>query len=330
MVQFLADNLDQMDLALDQLSVNDRNFDRFALMLIDNVVELTIHKYAQHKAGENETRGRISDTPNDPKQVTKALGKNFDQKIKACCQLGLLNETLRDSILYLHQFRNTAYHQGLRHDGILHSLALFYFECACELMSLYEPRWWSWGGDDKISYRARKYIGAPGSTGHRKKFKSAFERLSVVAMSMPQALVEDLSKDMEKTITYIDEMISFLANDGPQKITRDEVIVNAQAWPFAFTEEAKTFAKEKGCTEQFMGPYVSWIANNYPWPAKVDPVDGWRKRQDSLTTECDKHKALKKYVDFMKQTEDIREKITESAAKLDEYIQEQIDILRGK
>ena len=28
MIQFLSDNIDQLDLALDQLAVNDRNFDR--------------------------------------------------------------------------------------------------------------------------------------------------------------------------------------------------------------------------------------------------------------------------------------------------------------
>lgn len=45
MMQFFADQIDQMDLALDQLAMHDRNFDRFALMLIDNVVELSLHNY---------------------------------------------------------------------------------------------------------------------------------------------------------------------------------------------------------------------------------------------------------------------------------------------
>ncbi len=38
MWQFVADQIDQLDLALDQLAMRDRNFDRFAMMLIDNVV----------------------------------------------------------------------------------------------------------------------------------------------------------------------------------------------------------------------------------------------------------------------------------------------------
>ena len=59
MIQFLADNIDQLDLALDQLAIHDRNFDRFAFMLIDNVVELTLHRHAQDKANENDMWGRL-------------------------------------------------------------------------------------------------------------------------------------------------------------------------------------------------------------------------------------------------------------------------------
>jgi hypothetical protein len=47
--QFFSDQVDQLDLALDQLAMRDRNFDRFALMLIDNVVELTLHNHAEDK-----------------------------------------------------------------------------------------------------------------------------------------------------------------------------------------------------------------------------------------------------------------------------------------
>jgi hypothetical protein len=49
MIQFLADNIDQLDLALDQIAMGDRNFDRFAILLIDNVVELTLDRYAKDK-----------------------------------------------------------------------------------------------------------------------------------------------------------------------------------------------------------------------------------------------------------------------------------------
>jgi len=105
MIQFLADNIDQLDLALDQLAVGDRNFDRFALMLIDNVVELTLHRFAQDKAGENEIWGRLARPKNDPKTIERALSQNFDNKVKAASKLGLINNTTCESILNLHSYR---------------------------------------------------------------------------------------------------------------------------------------------------------------------------------------------------------------------------------
>lgn len=330
MIQFLSDNIDQLDLALDQLAIGDRNFDRFALMLVDNVVELTLHRFIQDKAGENELWGRISEPKHDPKTIEKALGQNFDNKAKGARKLGLLDDVHCESVLNLHAFRNTSYHKGLRHEGILHSLAIFYFRNACDLLSNYEPHGWSWSSNDKISYRARKYLGEPRFGAHREVYLAAYKRLDQVAASMDCSLVQDLATDMESTIELMDDAISFLANDGPEKKSRDAVIIDAQAWPFAFTDEAKEFAKARGCPAKTVAGFVEWIALNYEWPDRTDTIPRWRARFASLGEEADEHKALKRYCDFIKQTEDIRSQITESAAQLDGYIQQQIDIARGK
>ena len=45
----------------------------------------------------------------------------------------------------------TVYHQGRRHEGILHSLAIFYFQNACAVLEGFEPSWWSTGSGDRIS-----------------------------------------------------------------------------------------------------------------------------------------------------------------------------------
>ncbi|MNF13258.1 hypothetical protein D3C80_2150270 [compost metagenome] len=63
---------------------------------------------------------------------------------------------------------------------------------------------------------------------------------------------------------------------------------------------------------------------------KSDPVSGWRKRLDSLKTEKDPHAALKKYCDFLNQTEEIRSSISEAASQLDAHIQQLVDEARGK
>ena len=330
MIQFLADNIDQLDLALDQLAVSDRNFDRFALMLTDNVVELTLHRFIQDKASENEMWGRFSPPKHDPKTIQKGLGQNFDSKVRASAKLGLIDTDSCETILNLHSFRNTAYHKGLRHEKILHSLAVFYFRTACALLKAYEPRMWSWGGSDRISHRAMKYIGKKTFGAHSNKFQEAYTRLDEVAATMEEDLIGDLCCDLAETIQSIDDAISFLASDGPEIKTRKQVIIDSQAWPFAFTEEGKAFARNNGCNEKCVGGYVDWISINYDWPIKKDPIPGWGLRLKSLETETNYHKALKRYCDFMRQTEEIRSKLIENAAQLDAHIQEQIDIARGK
>lgn len=299
-------------------------------MLIDNVVELTLHSYARDKAGENEMWGRLGSPKHDPRVIEKALGQSFDAKVKAGVKLGLIDHSVCESILYLHSFRNTAYHKGLRHEKILHSLVIFYFRNACRILKVYKPRWWSWGNSVKISHRAMKYLGTYTFGKHVEAFEAAYGRLDEVAAAMEENLVGDLASDMMDTIESMDSAISFLASDGPEKKSRDDVIIDSQAWPFAFTEEAKEFAAHNGCQENCVGPYVEWIAKHYDWAVKKDPIPSWRTRLKTLERGSNYHKALKRYCDFMRQTEDIRSRLTESAAQLDAHIQEQIDLARGK
>lgn len=330
MLQFVADQVDQLDLALDQLAVRDRNFDRFAMMLIDNVVELILHSHAREKADENEMWRNDSTPKNDPKIITSALGQSFDAKVRLARATSMIPATVAESIQYLHGFRNTVYHQGRRHEVILHSLALFYFQNACLVLEGFKPMWWSTGGRDHISHRAIKYLGTPNLFDYRQTMASACARLRQVGNSLGHALVSDLHTDMDVTIERVDSLIDFLATDAPQAISRKKAIIAVQAWPFAFSDEGKQWARDSGCPIETVGGYVDWLSAKYPWQIRTDPIASWRRRLESLRTEKNFDAALKKYCDFMHQTEDFRSKIDESASQLDSYIQQQIDIARGK
>ncbi|MDD5177580.1 MAG: hypothetical protein PHQ05_14275 [Sterolibacterium sp.] len=330
MLQFVADQIDQMDLALDQLAVRDRNFDRFAMMLIDNVVELTLHKHAREMANENDLWGRESTPRHDPKMVASGLGQSFEAKVKLARLTSMLAPAVADSIQYLHTFRNTVYHQGVRHEGILHSLATFYFQNACSVLEGFKPMWWSTGNRDRISHRAIKYLGTPKLMNHREALHQACTRLREVGGSLGGSLVADLHTDMGKTIEHVDGQIDFLSTDAPESTTRRKALIAAQAWPFAFTEEGKKWARDNGCPSGSIRNYVNWLSANYPWQVRTDPIASWRKRHDSLRHEKTSDIALKKYCEFMRQTEDFRAKIDEAAAQLDGYIQQQIDVARGK
>jgi len=329
MIQFLADQIDQMDLALDQLAMKDRNFDRFALMLVDNVVELTLHKHAEDKKHENDLWRNLIPPRHDPKAVSDAMGQYFDPKVKLGKQTGMLTPELGDSLLCLHSFRNRVYHAGLRHEGILHSLGLFHFQNACSVLANYSPATWVGDSRDQIGLRAMKYLGNARHFTSPDSFRLAWERLREVGLSLGDTLVSDLHADMARTVCDSDEAIQFVADDSPEKKSRDQVIIDCKVWSFAFTDEAKAFAAQNNFTASSELAQVLWISKNYPWPTKADPIPSWQNRLKSLEGEKNPHLALKKYCDFMTQTEDIRAKIDESAAGLDALFQQQEDIARG-
>lgn len=329
--QFWADAVDQLDLALDQLFVGERNFDRFSMLLVDNVVELALHRFAREKASENRLWSALGSPKVDPRDLVKALGQSFEQKVKFACKMGLLSQSASESILNLHTYRNTAYHRGARHDGILHSLGVLYLKTACDLLSGYEPRGWSWSSGDSFSHRARKYLGSGAMMRvQHGSFVHAYKRLREVASALPHDVIHDLHRDMQKTIDDSDGVIQFLADKSPSKMTRDQAVVECQARPFATTEEAKKFAASKGYAVTHVYTFAQWLAGAYPWSICRDPIPGWRSRLEALQQSKDEHDALKRYCDFLRQTEDFRSELQEAGAQLYGYIQHQIDVARGK
>src|SRR5690349_7826384 len=101
------------------------------MMLIDNVVEPTLHQHAREKAYENKGWGRPIKPVHDRKAVADALGQGFDAKVRLARVTSMFSDEVATSVQLLHGYRNAVCHQGLRHEGILHALAIFYFENAC-------------------------------------------------------------------------------------------------------------------------------------------------------------------------------------------------------
>jgi hypothetical protein len=336
--QFFADQVEQLDLALDQLALKDRNFDRFAILLIDNVVELTLHRHAEAQQRTQQQRSKWyrhpkSDDDDNARTIAAAAGQRFDPKVKLAKLTGMLSAELGDSILYLHSFRNTAHHSGLRHEGILHALAIFYMKNACIALLAFDDLGFFGHSDDVVPHRATKYLGRKSGYGGYSKedFVAAWKRLLEVAESMGDTLAANLSEDMAKTIKSLDDTIQFLADDSSPAITRTEAILRVQTLAFARTDEARAYAaKSMPASAKTVKDYHDWLRANHSYPFRTDPIPSWDKRLRLLAEETNPHMALKKYCDFMNQTETLRADIFRAAGELDAAIQHAIDEARGK
>lgn len=326
MIQFLADQLDQMDLALDQLAMRDRNLDRFAIMLIDNVVELALHTHAENLSYTIDYHSQLGKKSFNKHIVKEALGQQFDRKIKLAKISEMVQPEICDSIGYLHSFRNTAYHSGRRHEGILHSLAIFYFKIACTVLKEFRPFVWSSCSSDKISIRAMKYIGNMDFMGSKENFSSAWSRMMEIAEAFEDTLVSDLHADMDATITTVDNAVEYLIeNDAGLNGDRQRAIINVQACALLHTAAADSFLQSRNAESSCNRKNLEYLIANFNWTYKTDPIASWKSRLKSLSNEKCPHKALKKYCDFHTQTEQIRLDIREAAFQLDLTIQDQID-----
>lgn len=328
--QFLSDAIDQLDLAVEQLTLKDRNYDRFALLLVDNVAELILHKFAQDKAREQESWGWLKKEEIDLKALEGAVGQNFDLKVKFALKMGLITPQISASILFIHRFRNTAYHRGMRHEGVLHSLAKMYLIIVCGILKEPACEMRSWSNQDVISPRARKYLGASENHVDREEFESTYNHLIERVELLGDVFLSDLQSDMNAVIERTDLDIRILSHESRNPKKRDKAVISSQAWHFAFSDEAKAYTVKQKRKPKTVASYVKWLEDTYNWPIKRDPIPSWRKRLSSLASTKDIHLALKKYCDFLSQTESIREQLDESAYQFERYIDMQIDLARGK
>ncbi len=322
-IRFLANIIDQLDFALDHMALADVNYKRLALMLIDNAMELALHRHAENDKQPDWLRDKPP--PEYLKALTEALGQRFEAKVRFARITNLISDDVAQTIDILHSYRNQLYHQGVVHEGILHGLTVLYFRVVCDVLTTIPTHGYSWSSGHKIPHRAIKYIGKPPFRDVFTLLPSVWARLKMVSESLPFSLVADLHSEMTAITDETERLLDFLVEADPDKRSRDEHVVDCQAWRIAFTEKGKRFALANACPVETVGGYVDWLAKNYKFDFRKDPVPGWRTRIAALAREDDLHMALKKHQDFMNQTTFVREAIEASAAALDQEIQRQID-----
>lgn len=294
----------QLEFALEQLEKHDGDFDRFALLLVDNAVELALRQYA----GSFDAFFIVS-FKELFRDFVKAKKKNdFHDKVAAAVtdekngRKRLISSEEAKSICALHDVRNTSYHQG-SYTGSTRALAVFYFKIACKLL--------------------REHCAISMVAGDR-EYGAVFVRLSETVGAMSTNLLHVLTQDMRQKIDSTEHMMNRLDND------KEAVIKQAHAWLFASSDEgkrfaAKLFAEKKFCVNKkrvsekdAMKPvievspveFAKFLVEECEWHTVGDPVQQWRENLSILKAAKNEHEAVQIYCEFMKQTEPFRAQIS--------------------
>lgn len=332
MLLFLASVLEQLDLALEHVSKGDIHNARFGLMLTDNAVELVLHQIAKDKVSDLKMFFRRDEAYEHQKALDKALGRNFDDKVRFARIDDKISDQLAQTITILHSYRNEVYHIGLKHETILPQLSNFYFDVACEFLSGYRSRGLGWGSNQRIPDRAQKYFhGSKFFPGGQDDFGNGCRTLRAMCQHAPAQTVDILSDELDRIIKYQDIYIGIVARGVyvGQETTRSDAVRSTQAWKLAFTEEGRNFAFANGFEGNLLN-LVQFITDKYPLQFRSDPIPSWKKQAATMRANRNPHGALSKYHSFLSSTADIREAIEESAGAAEAEIEAASDRARGR
>lgn len=331
MLQFLANNIEQLDLALEHVLMGDANNARFGLMLVDNVVEITLHQIAKDMQSKAQA-GKYRENPYEHADALRsALGQHFGPKVKFAKLIGKLGDEESETIMTLHSFRNEVYHIGVQHEPVLPAISRFQFVVTCNILSRFSPAVISYTTDMKLPDRACKYFG-----NNEFPIINAIDMYQTACVSLRERVPVDtiefaaiLADHVDTVIEEQDNAVDMIATGGPKQTSRDEAVAETMAWNVAFTNEGKKFAQENGWVKGSVFDFVKWIETHYPIPIRRDPIGSWRKRANRIRHETNPHKALQKYRNFMTSTAEIRATLEEAHFQVEMYIDEQIDRMRG-
>jgi hypothetical protein len=328
MLLFLANLIEQIDLAVEHLAKGDANNARFALMLSDNAVELMLHRMAL------DQKRKLKDYPQGTYAhkavLERAQGRHFEEKVKLAKLTAGLSEDQADILMIAHAFRNEVYHVGVQHEDILCAVAGLHIRTVCDFFISFAPTSMFWSSNQRLPDRAKVYFSEPGllKPDAVTEFHAACRDLAVKTGHSDKAFATTLASHMAETVEEKDHFLEYISTGAPRQQTRDEVVVDCQVWPLAFSEEGKRFAETNKFPGGNMLAFLGWLAKTYPLQFKCDPIPSWRKRANQLFQERNSAKALKKYRTFMDETADLREQIDEATSQVDNYIDEQIERAR--
>lgn len=321
--------IEQLDLAAKQLEERNPSYGRFALILIDNVVELMIHRICMQEISHDNLWVKLGKPKFTAEQRADAIGQRFDRKVKLCKKIKKINDYHASAILICHKYRNELYHEGLKYNDIVWDISSYYLSVAIDMLGTVYPSN-SWSSGEIVSRVVEKHAGK----GGRKvlsQMKDVAKSLKKEQPVRDKTLQISLSDSAMARVKETEDAMAFLVEDDPQQRTEEETIVSLQFYDYIRSEEPlikEIWSKAKSFRQQEAA--MAFVKEIWKPRYKNNPLHIFKKQADNIKIFDTELKALLEFERFRSEFAYFSGLITEAAIVLDGYIQNQIDIMRGK
>ncbi len=330
-MRYVIPCVEQLDRAARELRDRNPVNSRLALILTDNIVELICHRRCQLLIDWDGGGSWLDQPKFQFRERRRVLGRFFDQKIAFLQREGLVSEVEKDFVQIAHEYRNKAYHVGLRDDAIMWSLAWHYHAFACELFGRLERGWIGRTSTDPFTKRVKYHFEKTGTQPLFADFKKLAKSIDAERPPVDKPLGVVLSTALLEELEELERLFAFLVTDNPNKLGKNDILRNIQFHNdfVAEMEKAALFPSDAAYQTEARRVRKQMTSSWKPKYQRI-PLDSWRRRAKLLAEEREFLKALKKFESVRAEKNYLNDVISGAASELDAYIQMRIDHARGK
>jgi hypothetical protein len=299
--------IEHLHLAAQQLNKLEPTYTRFALILIDNLVELLFFRKTEHLIDFDDgiwigpwRRGGAGNISEE--QRNKFRGKNgLSERRSFCVNLGLLSQVESEFISRMHKYRNGAYHGGVLHDEYLRPITWHYHDVACDLLGRICPIEGGYLIGEKVTAIVRRYTSKlDPQKAISEKTDNVVQKLKRAKKALNESVQTVLSHAAVEFVERMEGEIAYIA----EQAYHDDEVAALEDVQFSCYVEWNNDLQSKLSTIQKYAVQQKLIAKEREiWKPKyqLNQLAYWKSKAENLSMEQNPLKALKK---FSEQIED--------------------------
>jgi hypothetical protein len=316
----ISKDIEQLEIAGDLIDKNSPTTSRLALFLVDNLIELIMHKRALYEFRNDEQWGIYKPSKYSIKKKS-AVKNYFNDKINFLVNdIKLINDSDSRVFKFGHYLRNESYHNGIVREKIINIVTRIYFKTVCIVFPLLWIGSYGYSRQGEVRDFLSKYnIDAEFITNDilREICKEIFKKRDSQEFELAQALSEDLLERVQEVLDLIDYLSSEPGSMSPDEGLKWMQFREAGILEFGVVESHEEY-------RLFWEKVKKELAAFKP-SVTLDKLNKWLIKADGIKQERDKGIILQKFWEIDKPLLIIENLVHEAAFEYDEEINRRID-----
>ena len=306
---------------------------RLGLLLLDNALEIQLNRQIKadlaYEKSKEQLREKILEIPRDdpptdlqsylawtPRTPAKKerIDRFFDEKIDYLVRrTHRLDSRLAGPLKRLHKYRNEAYHGAKVRKETIRTAAILLIELNCQLLLSLPETLTSYASGDDYSWLKERFDIEPARLlGDRVTLARILDEIRSGILPTDEVFVTALTEHIDSRFEELDDALDSLVTDTSIP-DREAVLTFSQ------------YLSETG--DRCFDPV---ILRTFPAKYRLNSVDQLRKKISQISAAQNRLDAFSKFSSIEKELEPIEAVVYSLARAVDEWIQVQIDIARGK